>query len=301
MERQLEIGLQTNSLEDPQTFVRLAVLAEQRGIESIWFGEHSHCPTEEGHAFVAELPDFYRRIPDPYVVMAAIAASTTTIRIGTSIALPAQGDALTLAKTVATLDRLSDGRFEWGVGYGWNQTEMRDHGLDPRNRMSTFAETMAAVRELWHNEVASFAGDFVRFEPCWSYPKPAQNPHPPILLGCRRSPRAFSQLVEYCDGWIPSTDQSLEVGEAAIDELRSRFADAGRDPRSLKVTYVDSRGYWRDVDVETFRSRRRLPVDTVKRVRDLGADRLVIGMPLYREELMEPMLDAVLELAEAAV
>jgi probable F420-dependent oxidoreductase len=233
----------TTAWEEPGDCVRLAQLAEERGFESIWFGEHSHLPVGEGHAFVKDMPEFYRRIPDPYVVLSAIAASTRTLRLGTGIALPAQGDPLSLAKTTATLDRLSGGRFEWGVGYGWNQTEMRDHGLDPKHRMSRFGETLAAVRELWTNDVASFEGRYVSFEPCWSYPKPLQSPHPPILVGCRPGPRAFSQIAEHADGWLPSTDQGLDDAQASIAELRRRFDDAGRDPAALRITFLDSRGF----------------------------------------------------------
>jgi probable F420-dependent oxidoreductase len=296
----MHIGLMTTAWEQVDDCVRLGQLAETAGIESVWFGEHSHLPVAEGHAFVKEMPEFYRRIPDPYVVLSAIAASTRSIRLGTGIALPAQGDALHLAKAVATLDQLSHGRFEWGVGYGWNETEMRDHGLDPKHRMDTFGEVVAAVRELWTKEVASFDGVHVRFEECWSYPKPAQSPHPPILLGARAGPRAFSQLVEHCDGWLPSLDLGFESAEASLAELRRRFDDAGRDPASLMVTFLDSRGFWLDVDVETYRAKRRVSFDVVKKVRDLGADRLVVGMPLFRTSDIEPMLDAVAELIPAA-
>jgi alkanesulfonate monooxygenase SsuD/methylene tetrahydromethanopterin reductase-like flavin-dependent oxidoreductase (luciferase family) len=201
---------------------------------------------------------------------------------------------------VATLDQLSHGRFEWGVGYGWNKTEMRDHGLDPKHRMAAFGEVVAAVRELWTKEVASFDGVHVRFQECWSYPKPYQSPHPPILLGARAGRRAFAQLVEHCDGWLPSVDLGFEGAEASLSELRRRFDDAGRDPASLRVTFLDSRGFWLDVDVETYRAKRRVALDVVKKVRDLGADRLVVGMPRFRTTDIEQMLDAVAELIPAA-
>lgn len=238
----MKIGLIATAWENPGDSVRLVRLAEEHGIESVWFGEHSHLPVGEGHAFVDRIPEFYRRIPDPYVVLSGIASATSTLRIGTAIALPGQGDALNLAKTIASLDQLSGGRFEWGVGYGWNKTEIRDHGLDPRHRMSRFAEVIAAVRHLWTEDIASFDGAHVQFGECWSLPKPVQSPHPPILLGCRPGPRAFGQLVEHCDGWLPSIEQCLDGARKSLQQLRARFAEAGRDPASLRVTFIESRG-----------------------------------------------------------
>src|SRR3954451_4312791 len=216
----MKIGVMATAWEDPADCVRLAQLAEERDIESIWFGEHSHLPTDTQHAFAAETPEFYRRIPDPYIVLAGIAANTTRIRMGTGIALPAQASPLTVAKQTATLDRLSNGRFEWGVGYGWNQQEMIDQRLDPRYRMATFAESVRAVRRLWEDDVSSFQGEHVRFGDCYSYPKPQQKPGPPILLGCRPSPRAFRHLAEFCDGWMPSIVQCLDDIGGSLSDLR---------------------------------------------------------------------------------
>ena len=296
----MHIGFMPTAWEHPRDLVEVAVLAEARELESVWLGEHTHTPVTTEHRFAKETPEFYRRIVDPYVTLAGIAAATSTIRLGTGIALPAQGDALTLAKTTATLDQLSSGRFEWGVGYGWNEIEMRNHGLDPGRRMATFGETIAAVRRVWTEEEAGFDGKYVSFTPSWSFPKPAQRPHPPMLLGCRRSPRAFAQLVEHCDGWLPSVEQCLEGADESIADLRQRFADAGRDPTSLRLTFIDSAGFWKDVSVDQFRERRRIGAGVVRRVRDLGADRLIVGMPLYRMDDVEPMLDAVAELIDIA-
>lgn len=296
----MQIGLMATAWDDPRDCVRLAVMAEERGIESIWFGEHSHLPVGEDHAFVRQMPEFYRRIPDPYVVLAAIAARTRVIRLGTGIALPGQGDPLHLAKTVASLDVLCGGRFEWGVGYGWNETELRDHGIDPRYRMSRFGEVLAAVRGLWTHDRFTFGGKHIQFAECWSYPKPVQAPGPPILLGCRATARAFEQLVDHCDGWLPSIEQALDTADVSIAKLRSRFAEAGRDPASLQLTFMDSRGFWLDVDTDTYKTKRRVKRATVERVRDLGADRLIVGMPLFTVDTIEPMLDAVAELIPAA-
>lgn len=295
----MKIGLMTTPWEWPVDSVRVAQLAEERGIESIWFGEHSHLPVPTQHAFSRETPEFYRRVPDPFVVLAAIAASTTTIRLGTGISLPAEHDPLTLAKTIATLDQVSGGRFEWGVGYGWNPLEMINRGLNPQQRMATFREVVLAVRRLWTQESARADGPLVRFTESWSWPKPRQQPHPPIMLGCRAGDRAFGQLVEFCDGWLPEVRQTIGDIDATLPELRARWERAGRDPLSLRLTFIDS-GFWKDVDVERFRDEVMIKADVLHRLRVLGADRVIIGMPMFRRDDVEQMLDVVASAIELA-
>lgn len=292
----MRIGVMTTPWEHAADMVRVAQLAEARGIESIWFGEHSHLPVPTQHAFHDETPEFYRRVPDPYVTLAAIAASTTTIRIGTAISLPAEHEPLHLAKCLATLDELSDGRFEWGVGYGWNRLEMVNRGLDPRHRMSTFREVVLAVRKLWIGQTASFDGTHVNFTESWSWPKPVQRPHPPILLGCRPGPRAFAQLVEFCDGWLPSLDQTLDGVEQTMADLRKQWRDAGRTT-PLQTTFIDT-GFWSDIDVAAFTRRTLRTTEVVPRLADVGAGRLIVGMPMFRLDDVEPMLDLVATLID---
>jgi probable F420-dependent oxidoreductase len=286
-------------IESPTEVIRVARLAEERGIESIWLGEHSHLPVPTKHAFAAETPEFYRRVPDPYILLAAIAAATTTIRLGTGISLPAEHNPLTLAKSLATLDRTSGGRFEWGIGYGWNQLEMVNRGLDPRHRMATLREVVLAVRQLWTQEVAGFDGEHVRFSDSWSWPKPEQRPHPPILLGARAGRRTFDQLVEFCDGWLPSVTQTLSDIDETLPRLQRVWADAGKDPTALRLTFIDT-GFWKDVTVEEFRESVRVGPAALTRLRALGADRMIVGMPLFRTGDAEPMLDAVAELIALA-
>lgn len=170
----MKIGLMTTPWESPTDMVRIAQLAEARGIESIWVGEHSHFPVASRHPFAQDTPAFYRRVPDPYIVLATIAAATKTIRLGTGISLPAEHNPLTLAKLLATLDQVAHGRLEWGVGYGWNRLEMVNRGLDPRHRMATFREVVLAVKALWTQDVTASDGKFVRFSESWSWPKPVQ-------------------------------------------------------------------------------------------------------------------------------
>jgi probable F420-dependent oxidoreductase len=286
-------------MESPTEVIRVARLAEERGIESIWLGEHSHLPVPTKHAFAAETPEFYRRVPDPYIALAAVAAATTTIRLGTGISLPAEHNPLTMAKALATLDRASGGRFEWGVGYGWNELEMINRGLNPKHRMATLREVVLAVRQLWTEDVAGFDGQHVHFSDSWSWPKPEQRPHPPILLGARAGRRAFDHLVEFCDGWLPSTSQTLGDIDETLPRPYERWANAGRDPAALRLSFIDT-GFWKDVDVATFRDKVRIAPATLTRLHELGADRVIVGMPLFRIEDAEHMLDAVAELIAVA-
>lgn len=293
----MKIGLMTTPWESPADMVRIAQLAEDRGIESIWVGEHSHLPVATRHPFATQTPDFYRRVPDPYIVLACIASATKTIRLGTGISLPAEHNPLTLAKSLATLDQAADGRLEWGVGYGWNQLEMVNRGLDPRHRMATFREVVLGVKALWTQDVAAYEGTYIRFSESWSWPKPLQRPHPPILLGCRAGERAFGQLAELCDGWMPSISQALPSIDGSLRRLRELWAAAGRRPDDLRLSFIDT-GFWADVDVRHYRDEVRLAPRVLDQLRALGADRVIVGMPLFRLGDAEPMLDEVAELVE---
>jgi len=287
----MKIGVMTTPWENVGDMVAIARMAEDRGIDSLWVGEHSHLPVTTRHAFADNTPEFYRHVPDPYITLAAVAASTTTIRIGTGIALPAECEPLGLAKVIASLDTLAGGRFEWGVGYGWNKLEMVNRGVDPRYRMARFREVVLAVRALWTAETAGFGGDHVRFTESWSWPKPVQRPHPPILLGCRPGPRAFAQLTEFCDGWLPSVTQCGDGLDETLTRLRSAWTAAGRVGRPA-LTFIDT-GFSSDVDVDTFRARTETTKGLAARLADCGTDRLIVGMPLFRLTDAEPMLDSV--------
>jgi probable F420-dependent oxidoreductase len=215
--------------------VELAREAEVRGFRSLYVPEHTHIPTSRrtppptGEAVLAEE---YKRTLDPWIALAAAASVTSSIRLGTGIALVAQHDPIALAKQIATLDRLSQGRVVLGIGYGWNEDEMESHGVDPRRRRAHVRETMLAMQALWSNDVASFEGEFVRFAPSWQWPKPVQKPRPPVLVGGAPGPKLFEHIAEYGDGWIP-------IGGAGVREalpaLREAMEKRGRDPRALHV------------------------------------------------------------------
>ena len=206
---------------------------ESRGFDALYLPEHTHIPTSRATpAPMGEpLPHYYQRCVDPFVALMAAAAATTTLRVGTGICLVAQRDPIVTAKQVATLDMLSGGRFTFGVGFGWNREEAADHGVDWPNRRELGREHILAMRELWANDEASFAGEYVKFDSTWQWPKPLQQP-PPIWLGVGAGPKNFSHLVEYADGWIPIGGRGLSE---AIPELRRACEEAGRDASKLDI------------------------------------------------------------------
>jgi probable F420-dependent oxidoreductase len=220
----MRIGVTIFATDRAMSPVELAREAEQRGFYSLYVPEHTHIPTSRrtppptGDETLAEE---YKRCLDPYVALAAAAAVTDRIRLGTGIGLVAQHDTLTFAKQLATLDRLSDGRLVLGIGYGWNREEMENHGID-----------VLAMQELWTKEVASYDGEFVRFEACWQWPKPIQQPRPRVLVGGGAGPGLFAHIAEYADGWLPIGGAGLR---AALDDLRAAVEARDRDFADLHV------------------------------------------------------------------
>jgi probable F420-dependent oxidoreductase len=215
--------------------VELAREAEARGFHSLYVPEHTHIPTSRrtppptGDAL---LPEEYRRTLDPTVALAAAAAVTSRIRLGTGVALVAQHDPLVLAKALATLDLVSGGRLVLGVGYGWNREEMESHGVEYGRRREIVREKMLAMQALWSREVAEFRGEHVRFEPSWQWPKPLQQPRPTVLVGGAPGPKLFAHVAEWADGWLPIGGAGIR---AALPALREAFEARGRDPAALRV------------------------------------------------------------------
>lgn len=258
----------------------LAREAESRGFESVFFPEHTHIPTSRRTPWPGgrELPEEYKRTHDPFVALMAAAAATERIKLGTGICLVAQHDPIVLAKVVASLDVLSVGRFVFGVGFGWNEDEMEHHGVDPRFRRSVVREKILAMKELWTKDEASFEGRFVRFSSSWSWPEPAQQPYPPILVGCAPSETGLRHVVEWSDGWMPIEGRyDVAVGATALREAAER---AGRDPSSLEVGVFGSRG--RD--------------EVLDRYAEIGVSRIVLGLPPAPRDVVLPVLDRRAEL-----
>jgi probable F420-dependent oxidoreductase len=208
----------THDAVDPGSLARLV---EQRGHESLFFAEHTHIPAsrESPYPGGGELPRKYVHTYDLFVTLTAAALATSKLRVGSGICLVIQRDPIITAKEVASVDKLSGGRFEFGVGAGWNREEMRDHGTDPRVRMAVLAERVEAMKAIWTQDEASYHGEHVSFERIWSWPKPAQHPHPPVLVG-GNGPTVLDRVLRFGDAWFPNYggDDLLE----RASELRAR-------------------------------------------------------------------------------
>ena len=183
----------------------LARLVEERGFESLFFAEHTHIPAERRTPYPTggELPRKYAHTYDVFVAMTAAAATTTRLRVGCGICLVTQRDPIITAKEVASLDHLSGGRLEFGVGSGWNREEMENHGVDPRTRMRLMADQIASMKAIWSQDEASHHGEFVTFSRICSWPKPVQRPHPPILVG-GNGPTVEDRVLAFGDAWMPN-------------------------------------------------------------------------------------------------
>jgi probable F420-dependent oxidoreductase len=247
--------------------IELAKEAEARGFDSLWFPEHSHIPTSRrtpwgGREGAPALPEEYWRTHDQFIALGACAAVTTTIKLGTGITLVAQRDPLWLAKEVATVDQLSDGRFLFGVGYGWNHEEMENHGgIEIKRRRALVREKILACKELWTKDEAEFHGEFVNFEPSWSWPKPVQQPHPPVVIGASPTPLHFRHIVEYGDVWMPI--EGRWPIEEKWNELRKAASDAGRDPDTLQLGIFGAKA----------------TSENLATYRDIGASFVALGLP----------------------
>lgn len=216
----------------------LAREVEARGFESLWFPEHSHIPVSRrtpwgGVPGAAPLPEFYGRTHEQFTALMAAASATTTLRLASGITLLAQRDPIWTAKQIATLDVLSGGRVIVGVGYGWNVEEMESHGVRYGERRALLREKVLMMKALWTQEEASFDGELLSLEPSWAWPKPLQEPHPPIVMGAGAGPKTIADMVEFCDGWMPLGRHSADH----VDDIRDALSAAGRDPVTFEFTY----------------------------------------------------------------
>jgi probable F420-dependent oxidoreductase len=210
-------------------------MAEQRGFDCLLFPDHTHIPAscETPFPLGGELPDYFRRAYDPLISVAAAVEATERILLGTGICLVVQRDPIITAKEIATLDRLSGGRFLFGVGSGWNLEEMRNHGTDPSTRFGLMRERIAAMKAIWTQEEASYSGRYVEFERIWCWPKPVQQPHPPVLVG-GNGPRVLDRVLAYGDEWMPNPMPVEDLAER-IAELRRRTDELSRPPIAVTV------------------------------------------------------------------
>jgi probable F420-dependent oxidoreductase len=214
--------------------IELARACEERGFASLYVPEHTHIPTSRTTPAPAGEPlaEEYKRSLDPFVTLTAAAAVTERLRVGTGIALVAQRDPIITAKEVASLDFVSGGRFVFGIGFGWNVEELADHGVAFADRRAVVAERIAAMKALWTEDEGGFTGEHVAFPPSFSWPKPVQKPHPPILLGGGGGPKLFAAIAAYGDGWMPIGGAGVRK---ALPELHAAMEAADRDPAELTI------------------------------------------------------------------
>jgi probable F420-dependent oxidoreductase len=213
------------------TPAQAARAAETAGFDCFYVPEHTHIPVrrEAPHPRTGtrELPDDrYTRTLDPWVSLSMAAAVTSTIRLGTAVALPAEHDPITLAKTIATLDHLSGGRVVLGAGFGWNTDELADHGVPPGKRRAVVAEYLEAMQALWTEQEASYHGDYVSFGASWAWPKPVQEPRIPVIIGAAGSAQTFAWIARFADGWLTTPGEADLDGKIA--QLHQAWHEAGR-------------------------------------------------------------------------
>jgi probable F420-dependent oxidoreductase len=255
----------------------LACALEERGFDVLWAPEHSHIPLSRKTPFVlgGELPKRYYDVMDPFVTLTAAAIATTTLKVGTGVCLIAQRDPIQTAKLVASIDHISDGRFVFGIGNGWNQDEMENHGTVFTTRHKLARERIEAMKLIWTQESAEYHGDFVDFGPMTARPKPVQKPHPPIIVG-GAFPYSARRAIRYGNGWMP---QATSANPTPLTELIPRFRqmaeEAGRDPTSLAISI----------------GAQPPDIDLIKRYRDLGVDRVSTSLLSENEERILPVLD----------
>jgi probable F420-dependent oxidoreductase len=265
--------------------MELAVEAENRGFESLWFPEHSHIPTSRVSPWglnpkAPPLPEEYWRTHDQFVALGMAAAVTKNIKLGTGITLVAQRDPIWLAKSVATVDALSNGRFLFGIGYGWNKEELNHHGVAFNERRAVVRERILAMKELWTKDEAEYHGDHVDFSSSWSWPKPAQTPHPPIILGGTAGPKTMKDIIEFCDGFMPIGGR-YDFGEQ-ITQLKQMAEDAGRDPASFEFGQFGTPP----------------KAEVVDSLIAAGIHRIVFGLPPADADKVLPILDKQAEFAK---
>ncbi len=261
----MRIGIFVFQTERTVDIAVLAQEAEQLGFESFWVPEHCIIPVRTTTPFrdspPGSLPEQYNRIVDPFVALARASAVTKTIRLGTGVCLVPERNPLLLAKEVATLDHMSGGRFLFGIGAGWLREETEIMGGDFTHRWGQTREAILAMKELWTREEAEFHGRYYDFPPVRSFPKPAQIPHPPVLLG-GNARNVFNRVVEWGDGWIPTRMPIEEIARGR--QVLSRLAEeTGRDPESIQVVALGQPGEFRNPD-------------TIEQLDEAGASDVVI-------------------------
>ena len=271
----MKIGFFFFGTDYSMSVVELARELEERGFESLFLPEHTHIPASRRTPWPggAELPRHYSHTLDPFVALAAAAAVTKTLRLGTGICLLTERDPIVTAKEVATIDLISGGRFEFGIGAGWNAEEMANHGTAFEARFRVMVDRAKAMQAIWTQDEAGYQGEFTAFEPIWSWPKPVQKPHPPILLG-GETRHTLRRVMDFCDGWFPR-GRGFGDPEAEMRRLRSAAKEAGRDIKTVSTTLFGAEP----------------EAAYLEQCRAAGIDRALIGLPSEGRDAILPLLD----------
>ena len=239
------------------SMAELAPAVEQAGFESLWVAEHTHIPRSRETPWPGgdQLPKQYWHTLDPFIALTLAATVTTKLKVATGICLVVERDPIHTAKEVASVDHVSNGRFIFGIGGGWNREEMADHGTEFSTRWQLMRERVEAMKAIWTQEAAEYHGEMVDFGPMWSWPKPVQKPHPPVILG-GSGPKALERVVRYADGWMPNRGDVIE----RIPELREMEKSAGRG--HIPVTFYPKPG-----------------ADEIERLAKAGVERCIYYVP----------------------
>ena len=265
--------------------VELGRALEERGFESLWAPEHSHIPLSRQSPFPqgGDLPKKYYDVMDPFVTLAAAAAATTRLKVGTGICLVVQRDPIQTAKQVASLDQVSGGRFLFGIGAGWNAEEMADHGTVFASRFKLMRERVEAMKAIWTQSKPEYHGEFVAFAPMMTWPKPIQKPHPPVIVG-GAYPYGARRAIAYGDGWVPHARRPA-YGDVLnlLPDFKKMATAVGRDPATIPITIF---GVAEDQEL-------------IKRYRDAGVARLVFNLPSAQSDEVLPLLDRCAQLMQS--
>ena len=270
----MKFGVYIFPTEYSMPLVELAIMLEKRGFESLFVPEHTHIPASRQTPWPGggELPKEYSHTLDPFVGLAAAATATNTLRIGTGICLLTERDPIVTAKEVATLDLLSNGRFEFGIGAGWNMEEMGNHGTVFDTRFRVMVDRTKAMQAIWTQETATYKGEFTEFESIWSWPKPVQKPHPPILLG-GETRHSLRRIIDFCDGWIPR-GRSFSDPQAEMNRLKHFADEGGRDMKTLSVSVFGAAA----------------DTDYIEQCHAAGVDRVIFALPSKDKDTLLPLI-----------
>lgn len=267
----MKFGLSLFATDQSARPDEVAAATEAAGFDSFWVSEHSHIPTDTDWPFGGTVPREYSSMLDPFVALTAAAMATRSIRIGTAICLVTQRDPVNCAKSVSSLDLLSGGRFEFGIGAGWNEAEMRNHRTLPESRFRLMRERVETMRALWTHDVAEYHGRLVDLTPSWQWPKPVQKNGPPVLVA-GGGPTVLQRVIDYGDGWMPSVVPAEVPGmkgrvtplaelASLVPDLRRRAEEAGKPAPKIVITGIG-------LDAAVYQELIRL-----------GADRMILRLP----------------------